>query len=117
VVETFFRATLGAGDEEIARFRAQPSWAGRVGAAGTVLRESRAGQLALDAEVAATVTVPVLLLIGSESARVFHDDARAVADALPDARIVVLDGQRHVADAVAPELVAGHLLAFLRQRP
>ena len=38
-----------------------------------------------------------------------------MAAALPDARVVGLEGQQHVADALAPELVAGHLLGFLRE--
>ncbi|HET7519610.1 MAG TPA: hypothetical protein VFN05_18340 [Actinomycetes bacterium] len=37
-----------------------------------------------------------------------------MAAALPDARIVVLEGQQHVADILAPEVVASHLAAFLR---
>jgi hypothetical protein len=37
----------------------------------------------------------------------------AVAAALPNACIVVLEGQEHVADVLAPETIAGHLIAFL----
>jgi hypothetical protein len=33
-----------------------------------------------------------------------------VAAALPDARIVVLEGQEHVADVLVPEVFAEHLL-------
>jgi hypothetical protein len=40
-------------------------------------------------------------------------DVRTVADAVPDTRIVVLEGQAHSADFLAPELVAEKLLAFL----
>jgi hypothetical protein len=32
------------------------------------------------------------------------------------ARVVVLEGQQHLADILAPELVAAHLVAFLRER-
>jgi pimeloyl-ACP methyl ester carboxylesterase len=39
-----------------------------------------------------------------------------VAAALPDARIVVLEGQEHVADVLVPEVFARHLLAFLRDQ-
>ena len=34
---------------------------------------------------------------------------------VPDARIIVLAGQEHVADVLAPELFAQHVLAFLRE--
>jgi pimeloyl-ACP methyl ester carboxylesterase len=40
-----------------------------------------------------------------------------VRDALPDARISVLEGQSHTADIVAPDLVADRLLAFLAEQP
>jgi len=57
--------------------------------------------------------MPVLLLTSEDS----HDPARAeieaVAAALPDARIVVLEGQEHVADVLVPEVFAEHVLAFL----
>ena len=58
--------------------------------------------------------MPTLLLTGSDSGDPFAADTRAVAAALPDARVVVMEGQQHVADILAPEVVAGHLLAFLR---
>ena len=59
--------------------------------------------------------VPTLLLIGSESRDPSAAAAGTVAAALPDARVVVLEGQQHLADVLAPELVAGHLLGFLRE--
>jgi pimeloyl-ACP methyl ester carboxylesterase len=116
LVEEFLREALGMDDEQVHRFRSQPSWAGRVAAAHTIVRESRADrQLLFDPRRVAGITVPVLLLVGEQSAEVWQNDVKAVAGALPDARIGVLEGQEHVADALAPELVARHLLAFLRE--
>jgi hypothetical protein len=40
-----------------------------------------------------------------------------VAAALPDARLVYLEGQQHVADVLVPELFARRMLEFLRERP
>jgi pimeloyl-ACP methyl ester carboxylesterase len=70
-----------------------------------------------DPREAARIAVPTLLLTGSESSDPFAADVAAVAAAIPDARVVVLEGQRHVADILAPELFAGHLVAFLRDGP
>ena len=39
-----------------------------------------------------------------------------MAAALPDARIVVIEGQQHLADVLAPEVFAKHVLAFLRDQ-
>lgn len=41
----------------------------------------------------------------------------ALASALPDARVLVLEGQGHLADVFAPESIARHLLGFLSERP
>jgi pimeloyl-ACP methyl ester carboxylesterase len=102
---------------EIAALRAQPAWQARVAAAHTIVRELRAiPEVAFDPGLAAGITVPTLLLTGSDSSDPFAADTGTVAAALADARIVVLEGQRHVADILAPEVFAGHLVAFLRGR-
>jgi pimeloyl-ACP methyl ester carboxylesterase len=115
VVETMFREVVLMPAAEVAALRAQPSWAARTAAAPLLVRELRAiPDVPFDAGQAAKIAVPALVLTGSDSHDPFAADAEAVAAALPDARIVVLEGQRHVADILASELVAGHLLAFLR---
>jgi pimeloyl-ACP methyl ester carboxylesterase len=114
VVEALFRGVEDMSDEDMAAFRAAPSWPGRVAAAHTVTREIRGEQTArLDSQAAARITVPVLLLTGEHSTDPAKPAVEAVAAALPDARIVVLKGQEHVADVLAPETFAGDLLAFL----
>jgi pimeloyl-ACP methyl ester carboxylesterase len=117
VVETLFRELELMSDEDLAAFKAAPSWPGRVAAAHTITREVRAETGArLDPELAGTITVPVLLLTGSDSSDPSRGDIEAVAAALPDARIVVMEGQEHVADVLAPEVFAEQLLAFLREQ-
>lgn len=114
VVETMFREVVRMPEAEIAALRAQPAWPARVAAAPTIVRELRAIlRMAFDPAQAARITVPTLLLTGSDSRDPFAADVGAVAAALPDARVVVLEGQQHVADVLAPDLVAAHLLAFL----
>jgi pimeloyl-ACP methyl ester carboxylesterase len=115
VVETMFREVVSMPEAEVAALRAQPSWPARVAAAPAIVRELRAiPGVPFDAGQAARIAVPALLLTGSDSDDPFAADTRAVAAALPDARVVVLEDQQHVADILDPELVAGHLLAFLR---
>ena len=115
VVETMFGEVVRMPEAELAALRAQPSWPARVAAAPTITRELRAiPEAAFDTEQAARISVPTLLLTGSVSRDPFAADVGTVAAALPDARIVVLEGQQHVADILAPEVVAGHLAAFLR---
>jgi hypothetical protein len=54
------------------------------------------------------------MLTGSESGDPSAADIDTVAAALPDSRIVVLEGQQHVADVLAPDVFADHVVACLR---
>ena len=113
VVETVARELAGLTDEELDAYRADPSWPARVAVAHTFPREERAGTgTVFDPERAANVTVPVLLVVGEHSPPSWRADAEAVAAALPDARVMVLDGQGHGGDLLAPETFAEHLLTF-----
>jgi pimeloyl-ACP methyl ester carboxylesterase len=113
-VETLFRF-FGGTDEEVRGLRAQPAWQARVAAAHTITREVRAiDQAQFDPSHAARITVPTLLLTGADSPDPATADLSAVAGALPDARVVVMEGQGHLADVLAPETFAGHVVAFLR---
>jgi pimeloyl-ACP methyl ester carboxylesterase len=108
-----YREALGLSVEEFESIRAQPSWPARLAAAHTIPREGRAfGQVAFDPAQARKITVPTLLLIGSESP-IWGRQANEVMAALPNASIAVLEGQGHVADLIAPELVAEALIPFL----
>ena len=115
VLGTFFREVVRMPEEEFIVYRALPAWQARIAAAHTITRESRAEQAApFDPEQAAKITVPVLLLTGGDSPDFFKADIDTVAAALPDARIVVIEGQQHIAIDLAPEVFADHVVAFLR---
>lgn len=115
VVETMFRELVQMSDDDIAAFKAAPSWPNRVQAAHTILREIQGEANArLDPEQATKIDIPVILVTGEQS----HDPAKAgihsVADALPDARVEVLEDQEHVADVLAPQYFARRLHSWLR---
>jgi pimeloyl-ACP methyl ester carboxylesterase len=61
----------------------------------------------------AGVTAPTLVLAGGESPPSVLADAAAVGAGLPDARLVLLAGQRHGCLHRAPELFAQTVLDFL----
>jgi len=62
----------------------------------------------LPADRWSAVTMPVVVLEGSESPSWIRNGARALADLLPDARLRTLEGASHSADddVLVPELVA-----------
>lgn len=116
LVATYFQELFQMSDEELQAFRAQPSWAGRVAAAHTITRSDRAFFSArFEPADAAKITVPTLLVTGADSTDSYRGDIEAVARALPDARILEIDGQTHLGDILAPEVFSAGLLAFLHR--
>lgn len=116
VLDTAYREVVGLSDAEIEELRGQPAWPNRVAAAHTVPRELRVPpERMFDPEQAARVTVPTLVLVGSDTPEVFKADAEAVAAALPNARVTLLEGQAHGAEVFAPAVVAEAVLGFLRE--
>jgi pimeloyl-ACP methyl ester carboxylesterase len=115
VVELLFRELENMSDEDMAAFMAAPSWSGRVAAAHTITREIGGECTArLDLELARSIIVPVLLVTGEHSVDASKPHAETVAAALANARVVVLDGQDHVADALDPAAFAARIVPFLK---
>jgi pimeloyl-ACP methyl ester carboxylesterase len=88
-----------------------PPWQERLGYAHTVGRELRAYEEHDHGDLS-RLTLPTLLLVGSESPPRKLAHAEALSRILPSARVTVLDGQGHVGIVTAPELVAAEVVAF-----
>jgi pimeloyl-ACP methyl ester carboxylesterase len=85
-----------------------------VAAAHTVVREVRAHDgYRLRPERFGSLTVPTLLLLGSDSPPGEAESTAVLAAALPGARVVTLEGQGHVAMLTAPGMFAAEVLSFL----
>lgn len=117
VVIGLLTEAAGVTAEELGRMKALPSWSHRVAAAHTVVRELRAHDTyPFRPERFSSLTVPILLLAGSESLPADAESTSLLAAALPGARVVTMAGQGHVAMLTAPELFASEVLAFLRNQ-
>jgi pimeloyl-ACP methyl ester carboxylesterase len=115
-LELFMREVAGIRDEEFAVYRTLPAWPRRVAAAHTILREERSVP-AFDPDRAATLALPVLLLVGSDSPASIQNDYATVAAALPDARVGILEGQQHIAIDMVPEEFSRRVVDFLHGVP
>ena len=107
----------GVPPEVLEYMRSLPAWQARVAAAHTIPRELRAqeGGHLFQPERFERLEVPTLLLIGGESPRAFEMAAKAVSEALPNSRIVVMEGQEHVAIDTATDLFTTEVLWFLEE--
>ena len=114
VLVAAYRRLVGLSDAEIDHLRVQPNWPNRLALAHTVPRELRPTPREIfDLAHAASVEVPTLVLVGSDSPEIFQICAQNLVETMPDARAVVLDGQGHGAEMFTPETIAEQGLAFL----
>jgi len=67
----------------------------------------------LDPGRLADVRIPTLLLLGGASSPAMRVGTEVIAGALPNAQIVVMPRQEHVAMVSAPDLLADVVKAFL----
>jgi pimeloyl-ACP methyl ester carboxylesterase len=112
--EEFARRVLGQSAEDIAAMRRLTMWAESLRGLPLLLRELEAlDRYQLDDTALAACTIPVLLMVGSESTSPYQETAEMLHRKLRRSRIAVLPGQKHGAIAAAPQLFAAALSAFL----
>jgi pimeloyl-ACP methyl ester carboxylesterase len=112
-VELFF-TTVGMPPESAEGMRHSPAWAGLEAMAPTLAYDSEImGDLStggtVPTDLVGRVTTESLVLCGGASPAWMIDVGRRVADALPNGRYRVLEGQEHV---VPPEVLVPVLVAF-----
>jgi len=114
LVAYFMQEVAGVPPDQLEMLRSLPAWQARVAVAHTIPREERANrEYEFDPARFRSVDVPTLFLLGGESSDPFRLAAEAVAAAVPDCRVVILPGQRHVAMDTATELFTAEVLSFL----
>jgi pimeloyl-ACP methyl ester carboxylesterase len=112
LVETFMR-TLEVPQEEIDEIKKTPFWSVWTTDAPATLNDLRAlTKMRFDAEDYRSLTMPVLLIIGSESPRENYV-TDALAAVLPDSRIVSLEGTAHEGMTMVPEQFVEKVTQFL----
>ncbi len=95
--------------------RSRPSWQSRVAAAPTILREFKAAEsYRFDPRRFLDLTMPVLLLVGSDSLWAYTSPIEMLSRSLPHSRVAVLPGQQHEAIDTAPELFLQEVIRFFR---
>ena len=110
----FLRGGPELSADELSAFQATPLWKEAVELAPTFAREVEAiNRLESNLEPYRKVSMPTLLLVGTASAAHLRDASRGLQDTLPNVRTVLLDGQAHIANLLAPDLVAREVSNFL----
>jgi pimeloyl-ACP methyl ester carboxylesterase len=106
-VEYFMSKVVGMPPEFVAGARSQPWWEKTEGLAHTLAYDARImADYRLPIERAASVKVPTLVIAGGADMPWMRDTATALADALPNGEVRLLEGQGHDVDpaVLAPAL-------------
>ncbi|HTU15426.1 MAG TPA: alpha/beta hydrolase [Solirubrobacterales bacterium] len=110
-----FMSVTGTPEEIQEALRRDPSWDGYVAMAGSLAWDSAAMGDAdggtVPHELVAKVSMPTLILEGTETFPFMIEVGRALAAELPDATLAMLEGQHH---EPAPELFASDVVEFVR---
>jgi len=114
ILKTFFRGALHLTDEQIDAMRGTAIWRARLAAAPTIVREIENVEVFDISARLSAITVPVRLLLGTESPAYFRPAAEAIAKELADAEIVPLVGQSHLAINEDPEQFVEKVVSFRR---
>ena len=113
VLREFFRDIAGYHDEAIEELTRSPIWEARRRVVPTLPRELRAAlEHRFDAADMARLTMPVLLLVGTESPAWAVCSVAAHGAAIPGSETRSLAGQGHSANMTAPDLLAAELERF-----
>jgi len=106
-----FMGLTGVPPDAVEAMRGEPWFASTAKLGPSLVHDSaamgnaeRGATVPLDLIASATVSVPTLVLVGDANPPFFVEAGRALADALPDARLQVLAGLGHVVepDALTP---------------
>ena len=112
-IERFFRDCVGTPEPELELLKDTDAWAIRVANARTMLRELRAaGSYQFDAGRFRSMSVPTVVLVGDDRPAGTQRPGEEVTTALPNATLVILDGQHHMAMDTAPQRFVDRLVDF-----
>jgi pimeloyl-ACP methyl ester carboxylesterase len=112
---TFLTEVVGLSREQIEGLRGQPGAQDVLPIVSATLPREAEGLAGVDLPaLAAAITAPVLLMLGTASPPWAGNITRALAAVLPDATLAELPGYGHEAVDTAPALVDARLQEFLR---
>jgi len=111
-LEALFREALGTPPSAIQAMKASPTWQARLGTAPTVMREIDGVESFDIVDRLEKITIPVRLLLGTESPAYFRSTAEAIASRLPNADLATLDRQAHLGVDGDPAQFTAAVFAF-----
>lgn len=111
-VEYFMGTVVGMPAAFVDQARTQPWWTATEAIANTLAYDAAImSDYSVPLELAATISIPTLIITGGASFPFMHATAASLADAMPDGRTKVIEGQSH---DIAPGAIAPVIEEFFR---
>ncbi len=115
-MEYFLRNVAKMPEQELEMYRKLPLWTARIPLATTIPREMKAElSYQFDSQRFSNMKIQTMLLLGGDSPAFTHKAVNLVNSSLPDSRIIVLEGEQHIAHHTNRELLIQKLLEFLNE--
>jgi pimeloyl-ACP methyl ester carboxylesterase len=106
-MEYFLRNIAKMTEHELEIYRKMPLWNARIPLVPTIPREMEAEQkYQFSKQKFSKMKTQTILLIGSDSPVFAHDAAKMIHSSLPNCKIIVLEGEQHVAHHTNPVLLS-----------
>jgi pimeloyl-ACP methyl ester carboxylesterase len=114
-LEVFLREIVKMPEYELKDYRQLPMWEGRVAMVPTIAREIKAADRVyrLDPAKFSNLQIPVLLLLGGDSPPLFKNAVETLHNTLPNSKVVVMQGQQHIAMDRDPEMFSRVVIRFM----
>lgn len=112
ILQVFFSEVIELPQERIDAMKATPMWRARVAAAPTLVREGDAVEAYRLSKDLSSIAVPVRLFLGTESPHYYRPAVEAVAQRLPNADVVAMTNQAHLAIDQDPGQFVAAVVAF-----
>jgi pimeloyl-ACP methyl ester carboxylesterase len=115
-LEIFLKEVVKMPDYEFEKYKQLPAYKKRIQIVPTIPRETMVEKFyTFRPDKFAGLQVPVLLLLGGDSPSVFREATELVDSALSDSRIVIMQGQKHIAMDTNTELFVEEVKKFLAE--
>ncbi len=113
-LEFFLKMIVGMPEREFKVYRELPLYKERIKLAPTIPRELTIDRYYIfNRDKYADLEIPVLLLLGSHSPSFIRDATEELESALPNCRVVELQGEQHIAMDTNPEQFLNEVVNFL----
>lgn len=115
-LEIFFKEVVKMPEYEFEKYSKLPVYQRRIELVPTIPRELTLHRIySFDSAKFSDMQIPVLLMLGGDSPKLFKEAIRVLNETLPNSKVVILPGQQHIAMDTDTEMFVREVKKFLNE--